>query len=261
MNKLVVNLDNTLKWPWWIYALLGLGAYGVLAWWLPATGLTRLTGDVASWIAPLLLVLFVLVALLKILAVRNLRHQAGSVDIGTIRKLGWNEFSALVSESFERKGYAVRESEARRIDFVLTREGKKFIVDCKHWKAPKLRRSDVESFFSVMAAVESQGGFMITTGVFDTDAEDYARGKNITLLDQGGLRNLLSVLDASTTRGAKQRYEERKYSEEVTGIREIECPKCGRSMVRKEQRRGDDLVNAYYVCSNYPGCKGMRPAE
>lgn len=261
MNNLVVKLDNALKFSWWVYLLTGVVAYTVLAWWLPATGLTRLTGDVATWIAPSLLAVFVLLAALKLAALYKLRHQAGTVDIGAIRKLGWDEFGALVSESFERKGYTVRDSEAKRIDFVMTREGRKYIVDCKYWKSPKVRRPEVEAFFSVMAAVEAEGGFMITTGVFDTDAEDFARGKNIRLIDSDALRDLLSVLDASTTRGAKQRYEQRKYSEQVTGKREIECPQCGRPMVRKDQRRGETVIRSYYVCSNYPGCKGMRPVE
>lgn len=65
-------------------------------------------------------------------------------------------------------------------------------------------------------------------------------------------QNLLSVLDTDTTRDAKRKHESRKYSEQVTGKRDVLSLKCGRIMVR----RVEVIARKYYGCPAYPSVGG-----
>lgn len=259
LNRVVVALDNILKFPWWVYLLVGVAGYAALMFWLPATGLTNLIGNAGASIAPFFLALMLVLSAAAYFTRAQLRKFAGDVDIGFIKRLSWDEFSGLVSEAFERKGFDVHESEAKKIDFILRKEGKKYIVNCKEWKSVKVTLPAVEDFFKVMAAVEADGGYMLTSGFFDDDATEFAAGKNIRLLDNAELRKFLAVLDSATTRGARQRYDARQHAEEITGRRDILCPKCGRSMFKRERHSDDGGVIRYYACSAYPACRGERP--
>lgn len=259
MNRFVVTLDNVLRFSWWVYLGLGALLYGALTLWLPATGLTRFTGNYAESAAPFVLALMLVLSAAAFFTKRQLQHYAGAVDLGFIKQLSWPEFSGLVAEAFERKGFEVDESLSRMIDLVLRKDNQKILVDCKHWKEAKVRRTDVEELFKVMAATQADGGYMLTAGIYEEEAEEFVRDKNMRLFDNEGLRNLLSVLDTDTTRDAKRKHESRKYSEQVTGKRDVLCPKCGRIMVRRVERRGDLITRKYYGCPAYPSCKGERP--
>lgn len=259
MNRIVVTLDNVLKLPWWVYLGLGALLYCALTLWLPATGMARFTGGYAAAAAPFLLAIMLVLSAAAFFTKRQLRHYAGAVDLGFIKQLSWPEFSGLIAEAFERKGFEVNESPSRTIDLVLRKDGRKILVDCKHWKESKVRRSDVEELFKVMAATQADGGYMLTAGIYEEEAEEFVRDKNMRLFDNEGLRGLLSVLDTDTTRDAKRKHESRKYSEQVTGKRDVLCPKCGRIMVRRVERRGEVIARKYYGCPAYPSCKGERP--
>lgn len=38
------------------------------------------------------------------------------------------------------------------------------------------------------------------------------------------------------------------------------CPKCGSSMVRRVAKQGSNAGNAFWGCSQYPSCRGIRNA-
>ncbi len=81
--------------------------------------------------------LFVLIAIFA--ALRQLRdgelfsRQASTFNLSTI---SWKQFEQLVGEAYRRKGYQVsgnvREGPDGGIDLVLTRDGEKTLVQCKH---------------------------------------------------------------------------------------------------------------------------------
>ena len=47
----------------------------------------------------------------------------------------WREFSPLLSQAFERQGYAVTPLTQNMVDFILTRQGQTTLVCAKRWKA------------------------------------------------------------------------------------------------------------------------------
>jgi restriction system protein len=56
----------------------------------------------------------------------------------TVSQLSWKEFELLVGEAFRQRGYAVVETGDGAdggIDLVLTKNGDRCLVQCKHWKS------------------------------------------------------------------------------------------------------------------------------
>lgn len=113
--------------------------------------------------------------------------------------ISWPDFERLVSEAFRRKGYRVTETGAARadggVDLVLRRDGETFLVQCKHWRAQAVGVRVARELYGLMAARGAAGGFVVTSGVFTPPAKDFARGRNIELIDGEKLRTMLETLD------------------------------------------------------------------
>lgn len=128
--------------------------------------------------------------------------QASSVD--ALQGMSWQEFEMLVGEGFKRRGYGVREigggGADGGVDFVLTKGSERFFVQCKQWKAFKVGVSTARQLYGVMATEGAGGGFVVTSGRFTTDAEAFAVGRNIRLIDGTALLQLLKDGRASKAR-------------------------------------------------------------
>lgn len=57
----------------------------------------------------------------------------------------------------------------------------------------------------------------------------------------------------------KPRWARTARSEEPAG-EAPSCPRCGRSMVMKQAKRGASAGSSFWGCTGYPACKGTRPA-
>lgn len=170
---------------------------------------------------------------------------------GALDGMSWNEFELLVGEAFRRQGYAVTESGGGGadggVDLVLSKGGERFFVQCKQWKAFKVGVTTVRELYGVMAARGAAGGFVVTSGQFTADAQDFAAGRNITLIDGPALRALIGGVKPVPAPGpaAKQ-----------SGV--PACPQCGSDMVRRTAKRGANAGNEFWGCSTYPACRGVR---
>ena len=107
----------------------------------------------------------------------------------------WQEFEILIGEAFRQQGFAVTETGGGGadggVDLVLAKNGEKFLVQCKQWKAFKVGVSVVRELYGVMAAKGVAGGYVVTSGQFTAEAKEFAAGRNIVLLDGGALRWLM----------------------------------------------------------------------
>jgi len=180
---------------------------------------------------------------------------AGSTDRGALNDMSWKQFEALVGEAFRRKGYSVTETGGGGadggIDLVLKKEGETFLVQCKQWKAYKVGVSTVRELYGVMAAEGATGGFVVTSGVFTDEARAFATGRNIELLDGKALHALIRGVGAPS-----------KAASAAPTIKPEDapaCPVCQSAMVKRTAKRGANSGNAFWGCSQYPGCKGTRP--
>jgi restriction system protein len=142
------------------------------------------------------------------------------------------------------------------VDLVVTRAGEQYLVQCKQWKAFRVGVEVVRELYGVMAAKGVAGGFVITSGRFTEEATAFAQGRNVELVDgtklNGWIKGLRNPNVVPTPREAPPATEEVKSSD---------CPLCGKEMVRRTAKQGPNKGNAFWGCSSYPQCRGIRPTS
>ncbi|RFO98290.1 restriction endonuclease [Rhodoferax lacus] len=179
-----------------------------------------------------------------------------STSASSLDGMTWLEFEGLVGEAFRQKGYKVLELGGAGpdggVDLVLTKGSEKLFVQCKQWKAFKVGVDVVRQLYGVMAAKGAAGGFVVTSGKFTTDALEFARGRNVTLLDGDRLFAMLQAAKA----GRKAGISSATAQVAAAPLAAPGCPVCGSAMVKREAKRGTNAGNAFWGCSKYPKCRG-----
>jgi restriction system protein len=179
-----------------------------------------------------------------------------SNSVSSLDGMTWLEFEVLVGEAFRQKGYKVLELGGAGpdggVDLVLTKGGEKFLVQCKQWKAFKVSVTVVRELYGVMASKGAAGGFVVTSGKFTADAQEFARGRNITLVDGDKFFAMLQAARAGIKKDAPADVATTR-----PGVSAPACPVCGSAMVKREAKRGANAGNAFWGCSTYPKCRGV----
>jgi restriction system protein len=174
--------------------------------------------------------------------------------------MSWQEFELLVGEAFRQKGYKVTERGGAGpdggVDLVLSKGSEKFLVQCKQWKAFKVGVDVVRALYGVMAAKGAAGGFVVTSGKFTADALEFARGRNVSLVDGDKLFAMLQAARAGIKNSAVVQTPPGAPSAAAPS-----CPACGSAMVKREAKRGANAGNAFWGCSTYPQCWGTAPMQ
>ena len=177
----------------------------------------------------------------------------------TIDSLSWQQFELLIGEAFRNQGYSTMETGGKGadggVDLILRKNGEKYVVQCKHWCALKVGVPVIREFFGVMAAEGADGGFVVTSGQFTSEAHAFADGRNIKLIDGVALKHWLGLVrghgpsHASTASAPS--------SSDVTPAAEPNCPICRSTMVKRTAKRGPNAGNLFYGCVQYPRCRGV----
>ena len=120
--------------------------------------------------------------------VKLLDKQSG---IESIRDMSWQDFELLVGEAFRRKGFEVREvgggGADGGIDLVLTKNGKKSIVQCKRWKTFSIGVPLIRELYGVMTSERANDCIFVSSGNYTAEARLFAENKPIWLIDGSGL--------------------------------------------------------------------------
>jgi restriction system protein len=277
-----------LKSPWWVSVVLGVLVFIAMRWAIPAAiaqnpalhpfavALPRLS--------PIPLMLFGLFAVASTLfAMKRHRLVDDQTSLEKLRETGWKDFEYLVAEAFRRQGYAVDYSLGRGadggVDLTLRRDGRTSIVQCKQWKVFSIGAPIIREMFGLMTAEHADEAIIVTTGKFTRDAQAFAAGKPIQLIDGPQLLALVQSVQTNpaATAPAVLRSREREKvpagrlrdngdntnpPESLTmGQDEVSppsCPSCGQPMVQRTSKRGANAGNQFWGCSTYPACKGTR---
>jgi len=262
-------IEASSKLPWWVAVVLAIASYfwlhGVAIGEVKAVAqpgrmgelisqnLFKTLASVGQYLLPFAFLVGAATSAYGRAKRRALHAQvAASSDRGALNDMSWQQFEALVGEAFRRKGYAVTETGGGGadggIDLVLKREGETFLVQCKQWRALKVGVTTVRELYGVMAAQGATGGFVVTSGEFSDDARTFAVGRNIELLDDKALHALI--------RGVRVSGE----AASAALASSPACPLCQSTMVKRTAKRGANSGSVFWGCSQYPACKGTRPA-
>lgn len=204
--------DLVAKLPWWVGVVLAIAAYVVLHRLAAPMAVTPLQPGQAGALAvqtiirtmagigQYLLPLFCLIG--AALSAYHRHERRGLVERVTrnpaadmLNGMSWQQFEKLVGEGFRRQGYAVKETGGGGadggVDLRLTRNGETYLVQCKQWRAFKVGVDVVRELYGVMAADGAAGGFFVTSGRFTEEAEKFAAGRNVALLNGEKLQGLI----------------------------------------------------------------------
>jgi len=263
--------------PWWAGVGLALVSYFVLHKFASQEAvMNTATGQIAPSVALVVgrvaanigqyLVPFICLAGAGISAYRRRQRQTLVANVAdnsaadALEGISWQEFEMLVGESFRLKGYEVRENATGGpdggIDLVLRKGNEKFLVQCKQWKAFTVGVTIVRELYGVMAAEGAAGGFVVTSGKFTREATDFAKGRNVQLIDGTVLVGMIKSATAARGKGGKPLPVHQAPTPAATTS--PSCPVCAKAMVKRTANKGVNAGQAFWGCSGYPACNGIR---
>jgi restriction system protein len=255
--------------PWWIGVLTAIGLYLGLHLYAsqpvaPATTKTQIASSISTtffvtvagvlqYVLPLVCLAAAAASAWRASKRKSLvQGVTSSRSAASLDAMTWQEFELLVGAAFRQKGYKVTELGGAGpdggVDLLLVKGGETTLVQCKQWKAFKVGVDVVRALYGVMAAKGAANGIVVTSGVFTKDAQDFARGRNVTLLAGEALFAMLQAAKTETTK-----LEATQAKPAATGPA---CPVCGSAMVRREAKRGTNAGSYFWGCATFPKCKG-----
>ena len=197
-----------------------------------------------------------------------LRAATGSASTQAVSAMSWQDFEQLVGAYFRKQGFEVHRTGGSGpdggVDLQLRRDGELTLVQCKQWRAFTVGVGVVRELYGVMAAQGAVGGYVVTSGRFTSEAQAFAAGRNIVLVDGAKLAALLAANprqpprarpgpSAAAAAGLQAAAAPAAASASSAAPA---CPACGGEMVRRLARKGAHAGEAFWGCLAYPKCRG-----
>jgi restriction system protein len=181
--------------------------------------------------------------------------QAWSLDL--IQRLEWKRFETLCAAYFAAKGYRNEVTQLGAdggIDIIFygqspdRQQAPLGVVQCKAWNTYKVGVKPVRELYGVMAAEQAPMGIFMTSGVFTKEAEAFAAGKRLMLVNGEKLLALICALPLTAQRELLAQMTSGDYTTPS-------CPTCGEKMVVRTSRRGQRKGRQFWGCRHYPRCR------
>lgn len=232
--------------PWWVLVLLfgtllPVGQLGV-------DWLLHRREQPGTFSLDLLIGVFIGLAI-ALIARERMRHRAATVDwirdLETLRKMPWGEFEILVAEAIRRQSYLVKPRGGFQadggVDMIAEGRGRRIAVQCKHWRKYRVGPDVIQQLYGVVKGGGFQEGWLVTCGQASKAARDWARGKELRIIEGDELMTMIGPEAAAGLSTA------------TAAVGDVpECPDCGRPMIRRRNSYDD---------SEFWGCTGYRECE
>ncbi|EGT5675310.1 hypothetical protein AGJ34_20280 [Cronobacter dublinensis subsp. dublinensis] len=218
--------------------------------------LNRTVPDVISSLSLYVAYLFCVGSIIKNVQIglsgKLLKRIKNSEDAKRILELiTWDQFENILRKFFESKGYKASLTQTGAdggIDISLEKNGRKEMVQAKHWKTNRVGVAVVREIYGVVQAEKMNRGFIVTSGLFTAEAREFAAkvaGK-LVLID-GNL--LIEIIKGDT----KFEHQKDDVQGKLVCLDNSICDLCGSSMVLREANN-----KTFWGCSNYPECRCTR---
>jgi restriction system protein len=206
---------------------------------------------------PFCLLIGVSVSLIKRYKAKRILAISRGDPAKAIAELHWRDFERLLGAAFRAQGFEVCElggpGPDGGVDLVLSRNRKRYLVQCKHWKAWQVGVSVVRELNGVIAAQKADGGYVITSGHFSPDALDFVESCQIILIDGAKLQIMIgAVAKPAPTNGNANSQKT---------VQAPECPNCGAPMMERVAGQGQFKGQKFWGCSTYPKCRAKLHIE
>jgi restriction system protein len=283
------------KLPWWLSLAIALGSglylHSVAS--SPLVGTANIhnlqdavfsnTAHIAAaffqYLLPLIFTLGAIASILGRRKRRRLLDSAANAKGNPLLGMTWQNFELLVGEALRRRGYAVQETGGNGpdggVDLIARKDGERYLVQCKQWRAMQVGVPVVRELYGAMAAEGAVGGFVITSGAFSKPAREFASGRNLQLIDGAVLKQWIAEAKAPAPQPGVEVVRERvepvveKPQVVPPVVREAPpevpvapkspvCPHCRKTMVMRVARTGANAGGNFWGCADYPKCRGIR---
>ena len=112
--------------------------------------------------------------------------------VRALSAMRWREFSHFVIDAMRHRGYDVITTDdevdrGQQTEFLLTRNGERAVLGCKHGSAYKLSKQSVAEFVGAMKFQGARSGLLVTPGSIDPDARKAAEEARVELIDGSAL--------------------------------------------------------------------------
>lgn len=196
---------------------------------------------------------------------QRLNSQSG---IDTIRELSWREFEQLLATAYERQGYRVTDTGLTHgpgspdggVDLILERDGNRYLVQCKQWKARKAGVKIARELYGLVASEQADGGILITSGQYTQEARNFAEKISLKLIDGPKLEKLIQ--SAQSGANPKTRKQRQIRADQPTPLVSTPasplCPTCQSPMIQRTAKRGSKAGQSFWGCPSFPKCRGTR---
>ena len=191
--------------------------------------------------------------------VKTVNHDSSG---NALRAMTWEDFELLVGEIFRMQGYSVIETGGGGadggIDLILKKDNELFLVQCKQWRAYKVSVNVVRELLGVMVTHGAAGGFVVTSGVFTAEAQSFAKGQNIHLIDGVRLTAMIEKVRKTNQSFGYSAVTQKSSPASTTSSVVPDCPQCGQVMVKRIAKKGANTGNRFWGCTSFPTCRGIR---
>lgn len=273
-------VDIASRLPWWLGIALAVLSYALLSWFagkpvatqdaspghvsgLVVETMTKTFTQIGQYLFPAMFLIGAVVSLIRTKKNARLIATATGHDAArAIAGMSWREFELLIAEAFRHRGFNVQDRGGQGpdggVDLVLTKGSERHLVQCKQWRATKVGVAVVRELYGVMSAEGATGGFVVTSGAFTPDAVEFARGRNMQLLDG---TQLIPLLETGKQALASTRPSPAPIMQEEKSGLAPTCPKCHAKMKLRQARKGPQAGNEFWGCPRFPDCRGTLPLE
>ena len=120
----------------------------------------------------------------------------------------------------------------------------------------------VRELLGVVSREKADHGVVVTSGTFTRQAQNFAEGSQITLIDGAELVSLIGDLhDSVRTVDTPATRDPQLPAAPASAPRPTAptCPRCGSQMDLKTATKGPSPGSKFWGCPNFPRCRGTRP--
>ena len=194
-------IDYLLDKPWWASVAVGATFFVVVRYVVPGLpidwGLFEVVIEKGSSIFSWFGFVFLIPAVASLArSIRDRQLLEVNRSIQSVRELDWQTFETLIEAYYRDLGYRVERQRKGGpdggVDVRITNEdGKRFLVQCKHWLVQQVGVKVVRELLGVVTAERATGGIVITSGAYTLEAYEFARDVAIELIDGDRLHDML----------------------------------------------------------------------
>jgi hypothetical protein len=139
-----------------------------------------------GWLVPVVVCLVLGFGATVYLQRIRLPHEETTGGIAALARMTWRDFIHLVLAAMNARGYErvfVPHATGDEGDYLLERDGQRWLLSTKHGTAYVLGSSTIAEFAREIRMRGAAGGLMVTPGRFAPEAVNLARTQKIELLD------------------------------------------------------------------------------